>query len=168
MKRALSDNDLEDPQDYSGESSSEKISDNIPMLTTTSIMTLLTPEQQMDLLAHLEEVGANRTDSIQSKISEMSEKYYKLVAAARSTGGAFVDEVANEFPGEWNDYLRDNTNFEHGFNSGCLAMARFLYSYALPYNHRIIYEDSEPYPPLVMTRKKEIVQAEDEFPMLDT
>jgi hypothetical protein len=83
---------------------------------------------------------------------QMERKYCDLVWLARRNRDDVNDEVKNiideimeKYP-ETNDLINDNTNWTHGFNSGCLAAFRLIL-------------DSMEY---------SIEEAKEEFPFLDS
>lgn len=88
------------------------------------------------------------------KVIEKESKYFDLVWFVRGNEDTRKDiplameahnRIMNEFPKEVERLLEDEENWEHGFNSGCLATLRYILS---------LTEDIE--------------QAEEEFPFLDT
>lgn len=85
---------------------------------------------------------------------EMEQKYFDLVWFARKTEDDFQnnDEVRKEMLGVMDKYpetlelMNDETNWSHGFNSGCLATFRMIMS----------------------SMESGVEEAKEEFPFLDT
>lgn len=98
--------------------------------TSNDIRTLTTIEEKM-----------KRFDFINGQFME---KYFNLVWFARSNPEKLVEEehyemvkpaveamqkVLDKYPIETQELIEDDTNWQHGFNSGILAYSRFLSSY---------------------------------------
>ena len=149
-------------------------------LTTSSVLTLLTHEQQVELYNTLHDRLSKLEDhkTARDKIKEIQEKYFDLVWMARKDDDLLeerpdirkiFDEVSSKYPGELEKLASETGDWTHGFNSGMLACARVLSPYTLPYGYRkvIEYEDSDG-EEFALTRDSEIEFAEESFPMLDT
>jgi hypothetical protein len=91
---------------------------------------------------------------IKQMVTEMESKYYDLVWLARRTkGDIYMNEDIKqkisdivETHSEALDLIEDETNWTHGFNSGCLAAFRMIMS----------------------SMEVGIEEAKEEFPFLDT
>jgi len=97
---------------------------------------------------------------VKQAINRLHKKYWDLVWYARSDpecypgkadslrAGVFMAHAGIEaaYPDEVNDLLESDDNWEHGFNSGCLAMLNYL----------------------LMANSFGVEAAEDDFPNLDT
>ena len=96
-------------------------------------------QERIDLDIH------ERWLDIHEGVLSMKELYEEMVWYARKPHIDHVDEKYNHLPQEMRDIVKqcirdterrypkqvkllkeDNTNFEHGFNSGCLASLRFV------------------------------------------
>jgi len=151
-------------------------SSNDKSITVKAIKEILTIEQQIELYTTLEKMFSENKISIQTKLKELNEKYNDLVWMARSSPELHAkrpdikkifNDTSAKYPGELEKLQKDQTNWQHGFNSGILAIVRLLSAYSLSYNHKeeVDYgEDNN----IVRTRADEIEQAEEDFPMLDT
>jgi len=101
---------------------------------------------------------------LRDRILELKDKYFNLVWYARShpcpdhpeiekVRRQNVEEVCAAFPREVEALDDDHSNWQHGFNSGALAILRLLLPYTLP--------DDGP-----RCKIDGIRTAEEEFPML--
>lgn len=136
---------------------------------TDDIKTLTTPEEQ-----------SKRFNFINNQLME---KYFELVWFARSNPErhkkdknlfdvimAKMNEIANKYPHEVRELCEDDTNWQHGFNSGILAYSRFLADYV---SDTLIEDDEDSDDAIELDGKKYIqidgrTQAFEDFPMLDT
>ena len=129
----------------------------------------------------------NTRDEVLQAIGKYHEKYFDLVWYARKPSYQDVDtaykdspeeiregckkaiaKVEEQYPSEINALMRDETNWTHGFNSGCLAAFRFcgkalnqsmeLDAYFL---EELFYEE-------VFEIQTPLEEAEELFPNLDT
>jgi len=118
-------------------------------------------------------------DQFESKLHELSEKYFHLVWYARKgpsddteywedTPEHIKTKALNEvsrveefFPEETGELKEDETNWTHGFNSGCLAAFRYIQTCF----DTTSVEDDETGKLICYGG---IEQADEEFPFLDT
>lgn len=88
------------------------------------------------------------------KLVAMERKYFDLVWLARSRpedgdlAAAKRAAICKQYPKEVADLSGEHSDWEHGFNSGCLAALRYAYG--------------------LLGNKTEIEMAERDFPFLDT
>src|SRR6202007_677025 len=91
-----------------------------------SIRTLTTPEEKSRRFDHINGIFMS--------------KYFDLVWYARSDPQKLMEEeryeilktikdMEEKYPKETGELIEDETNWQHGFNSGILAYSRFLASY---------------------------------------
>ena len=62
-------------------------------------------------------------------LNELETKYFELVWMMRnitSKKPKLLREIEEKYPKEVSDLMSDASGFEHGFNSGCLAVLRFV------------------------------------------
>lgn len=93
---------------------------------------------------------------VMDRLVEMEKKYFDLVWLARKRPeGALIpgvqesiDRVEKAWPEECAELSGDNSDWHHGFNSGCLAAFRFAMG--------------------LMGSADDVQMAEDDFPFLDT
>lgn len=112
---------------------------------------------------------------------EMHKKYMDLVWYARSQSheqmessgtpehiitGALNAQARKEelYPDEIDEMRSETSNWEHGFNSGCLATMRFVITTMASYE----FPDEESDDPESTITMGGLQEAKDEFPMLDT
>ena len=121
----------------------------------------------------------NLTEEIIKEIQNLEKKYFNLVWYARSHYREDEDywetvphdvrrrafnaqlEVETLYPDEVNDLCSENSDWQHGFNSGCLATLRFVLT-ALDDDMIESEWDGE------MIPSGGLQNALDEFPFLDT
>lgn len=164
----------------------------VQSLTVSSILNLLTADQERELYKVLKERRErNRPNdyiSLDEKLEELRDKYFDLVWYARKDeddreNHPGVDEAMTRvecmYTSEIEDLIQDETNWQHGFNSGALAISRLIRAYAIDdINDRPVKEtksgsdteseDSEEFFRYMDNRDIQIEMAEDDFPMLDT
>ena len=122
---------------------------------------------------------------------EFMSKYLDLVWFARSNPDKLVEEeryemvkdvisslqkIADKYPKEVAELCADETNWQHGFNSGVLAYARFLSSYVEDGLWEVCKEnqDMTEFEKVITIDGKEYIEfdgrqdAFDNFPELDT
>ena len=124
---------------------------------------------------------------IDKLLKEQEQKYFDLVHYARAVCGIgfepdpeltpYSKGIAKMYPNETKELHSNNRiqrNWEHGFNSGCLAMVRLIWSAAGDTYREIDPLDLD-YVPAVgppyfekLTREELIQDALEEFPFLDT
>ena len=63
-------------------------------------------------------------DSLKKDLIEQREKYFTLVAYARGVFPDISKKIEDIFPQETKKF-KNSPDFNHGFNSGCLASFRF-------------------------------------------
>lgn len=115
---------------------------SIPTLSSSAILTLLSPYQQEELYYNLRKKHYERRPkdyiSIQDKIYELEDKYFDIVWYARKTEedrqhilavGEKMTRIEEMYPREIHE-LMHNPDWSHGFNSGALAICRLLSAYA--------------------------------------
>lgn len=102
----------------------------------------------------------------------VEEEKYEMVASVVKS----IQEIADKYPREVIELESDETSWQHGFNSGVLAYARFLADYIedglweLDENNKDIAEHEE----VIEIKGKKYIQfdgrqdAFDKFPELDT
>lgn len=112
---------------------------------------------------------------------KMSKKYMDLVWYARSESreqmersgtpehiitGALNAQACKEemYPDEIDDLKSETGDWEHGFNSGCLAAFRYVITAMASYE----FPDEESDDPEATFTMGGLKEAEDEFPQLDT
>jgi hypothetical protein len=66
-------------------------------------------------------------DSLKKDLIEQREKYFTLVAYARGVFPDISKKIEDIFPQETKKF-KNSPDFNHGFNSGCLASFRFVLS----------------------------------------
>ncbi len=96
-------------------------------------------------------------ERLSNRLRELHEKYFDLVHYARRDPDEanpailpHLEVIRQAYPREvYNLANEDETDWHHGFNSGMLAAIRLVGAY-------------------LSKRKREIAQAEEEFPSLDT
>ena len=59
-------------------------------------------------------------------ISDVDEEYKNLPEEMREVVKKCIQDVQTRFPEEIKDLNSDRSNWEHGFNSGCLSSFRFI------------------------------------------
>ena len=133
---------------------------------------------------------SSTTKEIEEKLSELTEKYFHLVWYARKapsddkeywdgTPDEIKTKALNEvsrieefFPDDVDELVEDESNWTHGFNSGCLAAFRFVQTAIDTKLHEVddedTWEDDTIPDGTKMVCFGGIEQAEEEFPFLDT
>jgi hypothetical protein len=100
---------------------------------------------------------AMRKKEVVERLNRFEDKYFDLVWLARKSDKSYrenaavrshVDRIFAAFACEASALVEDESNWTHGFNSGCLATARFVLS--------------------LLGTNEEAMTAEEEFPFLDT
>ena len=95
-----------------------------------------------------------KKQEILERLVEKEAKYFHLVWLARKrpedipVAGEAMDKVEKAYPKECEDLSGDDSDWHHGFNSGCLAAFRFAMS--------------------LMGDADDVRMAEEFFPFLDT
>jgi hypothetical protein len=117
--------------------------------------------------------------SIADKIKELEDRCFDLVWYARANPedtkppleiqqrrAANIGRIEAKYAKEVAQLAGDDGAWQHGFNSGALAIVRLLRAYALPDDYNEDFDNGEEV--MTFTRASEIEQAEEEFPMLDS
>jgi hypothetical protein len=95
-----------------------------------------------------------KKSDIEAAVKEMEQKYFDLVWLARKrpedrpAAGEAVDRVCGLYPDEVDRLRGEHGDWEHGFNSGCLAAFRYVFG--------------------LFGTDADAAQAKEEFPFLDT
>jgi hypothetical protein len=110
-------------------------------------------------------IGKQQMKQFEDDFAEFQEKYFKLVWYARSHPDCEVaknpqSRVEEMYPDELDD-LRDAPDWNHGFNSGCLATMRYVMTALFPFD----IPDEENGGTFTVGG---LDDAKEEFPMLDT
>ena len=129
----------------------------------------------------------NSREEVLDILAEYEDKYFDLVWYARKPSYQDVDtaykdspeeiregckkaiaKVEEQYPSEINALMRDETNWTHGFNSGCLAAFRFC-GKALNQSMELdAYFLEELFDEEVFEIQTPLEEAEELFPNLDT
>lgn len=153
----------------------------VPSLTSSAVMQILSSDRLDELYKLLKIRHKNNLPhdhvSVKDKLDELGEKYFDLVWYARKYPedreipevNKQMTRVEEEYPLEIENYLNSNDpDWQHGFNSGALAIIRLLNTYAIDEDDdENICEcdcDECEWP----SRKSQIEYAEELFPFLDT
>ena len=108
---------------------------------------------------------------IDKLLKEQESKYFELVWYARMSPpylnqdvADYVSDIEKRYPSEMEQLHSEETNWAHGFNSGCLAMVRLIMT-SNDYESLFSCIDFDPKKWGV---KKRIKAALEDFPFLDT
>jgi hypothetical protein len=123
-------------------------------------------------------------DRTLTRLGSFEEKYHALVWYARSPwmgteSAGRAKEIAAQYPDETEQLSSSTGDWEHGFNSGCLAAARLFAAYidVLGYVDSVnqhsrmqaLEEDPDNLEEFVPFEEADAIEeAEEEFPFLDT
>jgi hypothetical protein len=107
-------------------------------------------------------------NQLKARLRELENKHFRLVWYSRSDSMrpdivAIRKDVEQKYPKETHDLHGKHGIWEHGYNSGVLAMARLVEGYVGSLGSVCGEEGEEQ-----LTRAEEIQYAEEQFPMLDT
>ena len=94
-----------------------------------------------------------KRSEVEARLKELQDKYFDLVWFARhrpneEVGAEAALKIWRKWEAECTRLTEDTTNWEHGFNSGCLAAFRLALG--------------------LMGNATDVQMAEDDFPFLDT
>ena len=94
-----------------------------------------------------------KRSEVEGRLKELQDKYFDLVWFARhrpteTVGAEAAKLIQKRWAGECDNLLADTSNWQHGFNSGCLAAFRLALG--------------------LMGNATDVQMAEDDFPFLDT
>lgn len=108
------------------------------------------------------------SEQLSNRLKELKYKYYNLVWAGRCSDHSMIPyiEVERKFSEEIKRLKSSSGDWEHGFNSGALAVLRLLEPYSQKDDWTINIESETG---LSQLSKDDLIElAEEEFPMLDT
>jgi hypothetical protein len=95
-----------------------------------------------------------KKSDIEAAVKEMEQKYFDLVWLARKRpedrpkASEAIDRIRKAYPDEVERLRGEHGDWEHGFNSGCLAAFRYVFG--------------------LFGTDADAAQAKEEFPFLDT
>tara|TARA_R110002020_G_C15939191_1_gene744520 strand:- start:46 stop:636 length:591 start_codon:yes stop_codon:yes gene_type:complete len=107
-------------------------------------------------------IRTKELDLFKKDLMIFREKYFNLVGYARGKFPILQKATEKKYPKDIKALKKCTTNFEHGFNSGCLATSRYFLSLILQSS----LEDAKKYN--YKDNKKEKDEGESSFPFLST